>query len=248
VSIQSAGELRGLREAGRIAGACLRAMAGAVRPGITTAALDDVGAKVMRRHGARSAPKLVYGFPGESCISVNDEIVHGVPGGRRLVEGDVVKLDVTMEKDGLMADTAMSVPVGRVGPGILAMIACAERAFGRAVRVATAGGTVRDIGRQVEAEARRSGFAVVRDLTGHGIGRTIHEEPIVPNFDDPQAVAPLTRGLVIAVEPLISMGSGVPFTASDGWTVRTVDRAPAAHFEHTMVITQGSPILLTDVR
>jgi methionyl aminopeptidase len=161
------------------------------------------------------------------------------------VNGDLLKLDVTIEKDGFMADAAETVAVGEVSAEKRRLMACAERAFGKAMLVARAGFRVFEIGRAVEREVRRSGFSVIRDLGGHGIGRTIHEEPRVPNFADPEANQILTEGLVITVEPIIAAGSGRAFVANDGWTVRTADRGPSAHFEHTLVITQGEPILLT---
>lgn len=216
-----------------------------VRPGITTAELDEIGARVMRQHGARSAPKLVYGFPGTSCISVNEEAVHGIPGNRVLREGDLVKLDVTAEKDGFMADAAETIPVGQAPAELLRLIACAERAFAKAASVARTGSCVREVGREVQREVRANGFSVIRELGGHGIGRTIHEEPAVPNFPDPAAKQILTAGLVITIEPIIAAGSGAVVSGQDGWAVRTADGRPSAHYEHTLVITDGDPILLT---
>jgi methionyl aminopeptidase len=223
----------------------LRAMKSAVRPGITTAGLDEVGAEVMKQHGARSAPGMVYGFPGVSCISVNDEAVHGIPGKRALEQGDLVKLDVTVEKDGFMADAAVTVPVGEVTKECERLIECAERAFAKSMLVARAGFRVSEIGRVVEREVRRDGFSVIRDLGGHGIGRTIHEEPRVPNYADPDANQVLTEGLVITVEPIIAAGSGRSFVANDKWTIMTADHRPSAHYEHTLVITKGAPMLVT---
>jgi methionyl aminopeptidase len=188
---------------------------------------------------------LVYGFPGANCISLNEEAVHGIPGNRQVREGDLVKLDVTIEKNGFMADAAVTVPVGSVPEESQRLIACAERAFAKAMLVARAGFRVSEIGRVVEREVRRSGFSVIRDLGGHGIGRTIHEEPRVPNYADPEASQILTEGLVITVEPIIAAGSGRAVVASDGWTIRTADRKPSAHYEHTLVITKREPILLT---
>src|SRR5580698_3180620 len=245
MSINGPQELAGMRAAGAVVCLMLGAMRSEVRPGITTAELDEVGAGVMRQHGARSAPALVYGFPGVNCISLNDEAVHGIPGKRALQEGDLVKLDVTIEKDGYMADAAITVPVGRVSSQANSLMACAERAFHQAMLVASAGFRVFEIGKMVEREVRKSGFSVVRELGGHGIGRTIHESPHVPNYPDPQARQVMNEGLVITVEPIISSGSGRVFTAKDGWTVRTGDHALSAHFEHTLVITSGAPLLLT---
>src|SRR6267154_6479735 len=221
------------------------AMKAEVRAGVTTRYLDEIGARVMQENGARSAPSMVYQFPGASCISLNDEAVHGVPGERKLEAGDIVKLDVTLEKDGYMADAAITVPVGLVSPQAENLIACAERAFHKAMLVARAGFRVFEIGRAVEREVRKSGFSVIRELGGHGIGRTIHEAPHVPNYADPHAGQIMKEGLVITVEPIISSGSGRVFTDTDGWTVRTGDRSLSAHFEHTLVITAGIPLLLT---
>jgi methionyl aminopeptidase len=245
MSINGPEELAGMRAAGAVVCLMLGAMESEVRPGITTAELDEVGGAVMRQHGARSAPAMVYGFPGVNCISLNDEAVHGIPGKRALQEGDLVKLDVTVEKDGFMADAAVTVAVGEVTGERQRLIACAKRAFAKAMLVARAGFRVSEIGRVVEREVRRSGFSVIRDLGGHGIGRTIHEEPRVPNYPDPEANQILTEGLVITVEPIIAAGSGRSFVARDKWTIVTSDHRPSAHYEHTLVITKGAPILLT---
>jgi methionyl aminopeptidase len=245
MSINGPEELAGMRAAGAIVCLMLGAMRREVRPGITTAELDEVGAGVMRQYGARSAPALVYGFPGVSCISLNDEAVHGIPGKRAVQRGDLVKLDVTVEKDGFMADAAVTVPVGEVTEERQRLVACAERAFAKAMLVARAGFRVSEIGRVVEREVRRSGFSVIRDLGGHGIGRTIHEEPRVPNYADPEANQVLTEGLVITVEPIIAAGSGRSFVADDKWTNVTADHRPSAHYEHTLVIMKGAPMVLT---
>ncbi len=245
MSINGPEELAGMRAAGAIVRRMLDAMKKAVRSGVTTAQLDEVGAEVMREHGARSAPQLVYKFPGVNCISVNDEAVHGIPSGRIVQEGDLLKLDVTIEKDGFMADAAETVAVGEISEEKQRLIDCVQRAFTKSMLVARAGFRVSEIGRIVEREVRRSGFSVIRDLGGHGIGRTIHEEPRVPNYADPDANQILREGLVITVEPIIAAGSGRAVVAKDGWTMRTADRRAAAHYEHTLVITRGEPILLT---
>jgi methionyl aminopeptidase len=245
MSINEPEELAGMRAAGGVVHLMLEAMRAEVRPGITTGKLDKIGAGVMRQHGAQSAPALVYGFPGVSCISLNEEAVHGIPGDRALQSGDLIKLDVTIEKDGFMADAALTVPVGEVTEERRNLIACAERAFAKAMSVARAGFRVWEIGRAVEREVRRSGFSVIRELAGHGIGRTIHEAPRVPNYPDARDDQILTEGLVITVEPIIAAGSGRAFLAADGWTVLMADRRPSAHYEHTLVITKGAPIVLT---
>jgi methionyl aminopeptidase len=245
MSIETPQQLIALRTAGKIVRGMLEAMKQHVRPGVTTREIDEIGAEVMRRKGARSAPKLAYGFPGTSCISINDEAVHGVPGDRVIRDGDLVKLDVTVEKDGYMADAAETVTAGAGSDLNQRLMACARRAFEKAMLVARVGFRISEIGRVVEREVRQNGFSVIRELGGHGIGRTIHEEPFVPNYADWRANELLTDGLVLTVEPIIAAGRGNVLTDSDGWTVRTADGRPSAHYEHTIVITEGRPILLT---
>lgn len=246
MSIKSYKELLALKEVGRIVRLALEAMAANVRAGVTTEELANVGGRVMRENGARSAPRMVYGFPGDVLISLNDEAVHGIPSEKRTVRaGDLVKLDVTFEKEGYMADAAMSVAVEPVTRQARRLVMCAERAFQKAMDFARAGHRVNEIGRAVEREVRRNGFRVIRELGGHGIGRTIHEEPSVPNYDDPGAREILTEGLVVTVEPIIAAGSGEPKDGGDGWTVKTADGSLSAHYEHTIVITDGAPMLLT---
>lgn len=245
MSITSPEELAGLQAAGVVVHQMLEAMKQAVSPGVTTAELDEVGATVMRQFGARSAPALVYKFPGVSCISVNDEVVHGIPGRRKLEEGDLVKLDVTVEKDGFMADAAITVPVGDVSDEDKLLVQCAEQAFDKAMQFARVGRRIFEIGGSIEHDVLRNGFRVIRELGGHGIGRTIHESPSVPNYRDPFANQFLTTGLVITVEPILAAGTGQVFLDKDGWTVRTADHRKSAHFEHTVVITNGEPKLLT---
>jgi methionyl aminopeptidase len=245
MSAETEEELQALRAAGRVVAQALRAMRRQVRPGVTTAELDEVGARVFRRAGARSAPQLDYGFPGVNCISVNDEAVHGIPGHRRLREGDLVKLDVTAELDGFYADACISVPVGRPRSGTTALVETARRALANAMRTARAGAPLNAIGAAVEETVVRRGHAVCADLMGHGIGRRIHEPPNVPNHYVPQLSQALTNGLVLTIEPIISAGSGAVRETGDGWTVRTADGALSAHVEHTIVITQGEPIVLT---
>jgi methionyl aminopeptidase len=245
MSIQSATDWKGLRRAGRVARLTLDLLERHVRPGITTGELDRLAADLFARNGARSAPALVYGFPGTTLISVNDEIVHGIPGARALQRGDLVKLDVTVEKNGYIADAARSVIVESGSEAVRKLAACASAAFEAALDVARAGNKVNEIGRAVEREVRRQGFTVVRSLTGHGVGRTIHEPPTVANYYDPSQRDVLTEGLVLTIEPLITAGSGKAVDGEDGWTIRTRDGSLSAHHEHTLVITKDRPVLLT---
>ena len=245
MSIESAADWRGLRAVGRVVRLTLDALERHTRPDITTGELDRVAAALFSAHGARSAPSLVYGFPGTVLISVNDEVVHGIPGARRLAPGDLVKLDVTVEKDGYVADAARTVIVGSGTELSRRLAACAEAAFAAGAAVARAGTRVNEIGRFVEREVRRSGFSVIRGLTGHGVGRTIHEAPPVPNYYDARQRDVLTEGLVVTIEPIITCGGGDAFEDADGWTLRTTDDSLAAHHEHTLVITRDRPVLLT---
>ena len=245
MSITSEMDWTGLREVGRVVHLTLEALQRHTRPGVTTAELDDVAARIFARHDAHSAPAAVYNFPGTVLISVNDEVVHGIPGPRRLLPGDVVKLDVTAEKDGYMADAARTVVLAGGTDLGRRLAACARDAFDAALHVARAGAPVNAIGRAVEGEVTRRGFSVVRGLDGHGIGRTIHEPPSVPNYCNPRQTDVLTEGLVITIEPIIASGRGLAFEDRDGWTIRTKDGSLAAHHEHTLVITRGRPVLLT---
>ena len=203
-----------------------------------------MAARFIESQGAQSAPALVYGFPGTVLISINDEVVHGIPGRRLIASGDLVSLDVTIELNGYIADAARSVVVAPGGRIAHELVACAEAAFGAALEVARAGVRVSEIGRAVEVEVRRRGFSVMKGLTGHGVGRTIHEPPSVPNEWNPQQRDVLTEGLVLTIEPMITAGSSYPVQCADGWTLRTRDGSLAAHCEHTLVITRERPLIV----
>jgi len=245
MSIGSPRDWRGLREVGRVTRQTLDALEQHVRAGVTTAELDGIAAQVLAKNQARSAPAMVYGFPGTVLISINDEIVHGVPGPRRINRGDLVKLDVTVEKDGYVADAARTVVVEGAPESARRLAVCVDSALKAALAVARAGVLVNEIGRAVSREVRRCGFFVIRGLTGHGVGRTIHEDPPVPNDYDPWQRDVLTEGLVLTIEPMISAGSRLSQQDRDGWTIRTRDGSLAAHAEHTVVITKRKPIILT---
>ena len=245
MSIESTADWEGLCAVSAVTRQTLDLLVRHLEPGITTGELDDLAARFLESRGARSAPALVYAFPGTVLISVNDEVVHGVPGGRAIAHGDLVSLDVTIELDGYVADAARSVVVAPGDRIAHDLVACARAAFDAALDVASAGTRVSEIGRAVETEVRRRGFAVMKGLTGHGVGRTIHEPPSVPNEWNPRQQDLLTEGLVITIEPMIAAGSGRPLEDPDGWTIRTRDGALAAHYEDTLVITRGRPIVLT---
>lgn len=245
MSVESPADLAGLRVVGRAVARILDEMEAALAPGMTTAALDAVAAAAMRRLGVRSAPQQTYGFPGAACISVNDEIVHGVPGARRLRHGDVVKIDVTAEAAGYVADAARTVIAGRPSAAAARLRTSAVRALHGALEAARAGARLSAIGRAVEQQARRDGFTVVRELCGHGVGRAIHEPPQVLNYEDPASTAVLAAGLVLAIEPMLSSRRARPVQRADGWTLATHNGALAAHEELTVMIRDGAPLVIT---
>jgi methionyl aminopeptidase len=245
MSIEGPDELEGMRAVGRVVAETIRAMRREVRPGISTAELDRTAARTFARAGARSGPNVDYGFPGTTCISVNDEAVHGIPGPRRLKPGDLVKLDVTAVLDGFYADACLTVPVGRPNGSAISLARSARRALAEAMRVAKAGAPINAIGASIERTVHTSGHRVCADLMGHGIGRRIHEPPDVPSAYREHHDQPLTEGLVMTIEPIVSAGSGAVVESDDGWTIRTADRALSAHAEHTIVVTNGAPIVLT---
>jgi methionyl aminopeptidase len=245
VSIESEQDLLELRKVGRIVASALHAMQNTIIPGVTTSQLDVVGGALLHREGARSAPKHHYGFPTDTIVCVNDEIVHGIPRDRVIREGDLVTFDVTAERGGYIADAAVTVSVGTVSETHRRLAACTVRALARAVGIAREGCRIRHIGREVERTTIGAGFSIVKPLTGHGVGRAIHESPSVPNYDAPWAGERLSAGQVITIEPIVSAGSGGMVEREDGWTVSTSDGAFASHHEHSIVITDGPPIVLT---
>jgi methionyl aminopeptidase len=245
MTISSDADLLAMRRVGQLVARALEQMRAAVRPGYTTGEIDRVAERFARAAGARSAPQLAYDFPGFTCISVNDEIVHGIPGARVIRPGDVVKLDVTLELDGYMTDAAVTVLVPPVSPEARRLQRTARVAFNRALHHARVGRRLTELGGAVEAAVRHEGFAVVRELTGHGIGRGIHEGPVVPNWADPTVRSTLTDGLVIALEPMVTAAPARVVEAADGWTLRTHNGVLAVHHEHTIVIRRGMPLVLT---
>jgi methionyl aminopeptidase len=245
MSITSPADLDGIRRAGRIVASALEAMRSAVVPGITTGALDIIGEAVLAQHGARSAPRAVYGFPGCTCISVNDEVVHGIPGDRVVAPGDVVKLDVTAECDGYIADAADTVLVPPVSATARRLRASAVAAFQAGMKAASLGTLVNEIGRAVERRVQDDGFAVIRELCGHGVGRRIHEPPEVANYYVPFQRDRLTDGLVLTIEPLLAARRSRAVNQPDGWTISTDNGCLSVHYEHTLIITPRGPEVVT---
>jgi len=238
-------ELELLRAAGRVVRASLDAMEAACEPGVTTQQLDDVGRAIADAAGARSAPILTYGFPGFACISINDEAVHGIPGPRRVEAGDLVKLDVTVELEGYLADACITVAVPPVSPRAERLVTVARRSLELAIARVRADKLINRIGRAIETEVHRNGMRVLRELGGHGIGTTIHEPPRVESWFDGRDSTRMVDGMVFTIEPIITETTEYTVTGDDGWTISTDDGSLSAQFEHTLVVTRGRPIILT---
>lgn len=249
MSIDSERDLLALLRVGHVVALTLRAMQEAVRPGMTTAELDGIGAELLRKHGAQSAPITMYNFPGHTCISINDEAAHGIPGPRVIQPGDLVNVDVSAVMDGYYADTGGSVAVPPVTAENRRLLSATKAALQNALDAVSAGRPLNVIGRAVELEARKGGFSIIRELGGHGIGHKLHEEPRnVPNYYTKRASQTMREGQVMTIEPFLTTGgNGRIVTAEDGWTLKTANGANAAQFEHTIVITRGKPTILTAV-
>src|SRR5438128_8774701 len=234
-----------MREAGLIVAAMLSATRAAVRPGITTAELDRIAAEILRKAGATSSFLGYHGYPATICTSVNDEIVHGIPGKRRLKVGDIIGIDAGAIVDGWHADAAVTVPVGKITPEAEKLIAVTEEALRRAIAAAHVGARLGDIGAAVQRWVEPQGYSVVRNYVGHGIGRAMHEDPQVPNYGVPDRGLQIREGLCIAIEPMVNIGGAETRTLADRWTVVTSDGSLSAHFEHSVWCTSKGPVVLT---
>ena len=245
IIVKSDADLEAMRVSGGVAARVRDRVAARVAPGMTTGELGDFAGAVIREYGAESAFLGYRGFPGEICVSVNDEVVHGIPGRRRIQLGDIVSIDVGVRVNGFIGDTATTVMVGVTDPGIIRLVQTAQRALEAGVLAARAGGRVSDISHAIERESGAAGFKVVREFVGHGIGRRMHEDPQVPNFGAPGKGPKLKAGMTLALEPMVNMGGDAVETQRDGWTVVTQDGRPSAHFEHTVAVRDGEAEILT---
>ena len=234
-----------MRRAGRVVAEMHAACRDAVRPGATTGDLDRVARAVLDRRGARSNFLGYHGFPAVACVSVNDEVVHGIPGARVLHEGDIVSIDCGAIVDGWHGDAAFTMGVGQIGAADADLIDVGRRALDAAIAVMQPGATIGDIGHAVESTVASAGYAVVRDYTGHGIGRAMHEAPDVPNHGRPGKGKTLKPGMVLAVEPMVVAGDPEVAELDDGWSVVTLDGSRACHWEHTIAVTDHGPEILT---
>ena len=246
MSIEGPEDIEALKRIGAIVAEARDVMGRQVRAGITTAELDDVGREILLKHGARSAPRLAYDFPGWTCISVNDALAHGVPSKEIVLrDGDLVNIDVSAELGGYWADTGATFAVGTVPARTEALLQATKQALQDALGQARAGRPLREIGRVVEARAKQHGFQVIENIGGHGVGRFIHEEPAVSNTYQAEDQTILREGLVIAIEPFFTLSARFVVEDPDGWTLRTPDKSLGAQFEHSIIITSGDPIILT---
>jgi methionyl aminopeptidase len=246
IILKNRDEVETMRRAGRVVAEAIAAVRDIVRPGATTEELDAAAARTIKEAGAQPSFLGYRGFPKTICTSVNDEIVHGIPGARVLKDGDLVKLDVGAVVDGFHADSAVTIPVGEPTPEASKLIETTERALWAGLAEARLDRRIGDIGAAVQTVAEGAGFSVVREYVGHGIGRALHEEPPVPNYGTPGKGFKLTEGLVVAIEPMVNVGGYATRLLPDGWTVVTQDGTLSAHFEHTVAVTPEGPWVLTD--
>jgi len=245
IPIKNAQEIAEMRKSCALAATLLQEVAGFIEPGKTIRQIDEYAGKRIQEAGARS-PFLGYkGFPGHTCISVNEEVVHGTPRDRKVQYGDVVSLDLGVIYGGWVGDTAMSVAVGEIAPEVRKLLEVTEQALHLGIDKARPGNRLSDVSHAVESFVRSNGFSVVREFVGHGVGRTLHEEPQIPNYGPPGNGPRLKPGMTLAIEPMVNLGDARVKVLADGWTVVTADGKPSAHFEHTVLITEKGPEILT---
>lgn len=245
MTVRGQADIDGLRRAGQVVAETLETMKAALREGMTTRELDAVGAAVLKRHGANPAPAKLYRFPGTTCISVNEEAAHGIPSDRVIRKGDLINIDVSAELGGYYADTGFSVPFGIESGELYELCACSRRALKNALGAARPGVKINHIGAVVEKTARDAGFSVIRNLAGHGIGRKLHEEPSILSWPDPRERGRLKKGMALAVETFVSTGGDFAVENGDGWTLVADDGGFVAQYEHTIVVTDGEPLIMT---
>ncbi len=244
--VDSENDIKHLKVIGHICAMTLKKMMEQARPGITTAELDNIGREILLKEGAKSAPISAYQFPGATCISISPVIAHGIPGDHVLREGELINIDVSAELNGYFADTGGSMVVAAHVPQYEKMIEATKSALVKALQAARAGQPLNLIGKAIQNEAKRNGYGVIFDLTGHGIGHQLHEDPTqVFNYHKSKDRRILDEGLVLAIEPFLTTGKGHVLEEDDGWSLRTTDRTIAAQFEHTIIVTKNEPIILT---
>jgi methionyl aminopeptidase len=245
IPIKTEREIEKMRLACRAASDVLDRVSSLVRPGITTGEVDQAAADFIAELGCKSAFLGYRGFPGNICISLNEEVVHGIGGNRRVQYGDIVKLDIGVIKDGWVGDTATTVPVGIIDEKIQRLLTVTENTLEQSIAYVQSGRRLGDLCSAIENEIVANGYTVVREFVGHGVGRKLHEEPQVPNYGRPGSGPKLKPGMTLAIEPMVNMGGAGVRVLDDKWTVVTLDAKPSAHFEHTVLVTKGEPEILT---
>ena len=245
IPIKTASEIEKMRAACRLASRILDEISALLAPGITTREIDQAAGKLMEDAGCRSAFLGYKKFPGQICISLNDEVVHGIGGSRRIQYGDIVKLDIGVILDGFVGDTAATVPVGIIHEDVQRLLEVAENALYLGIEKARDGRRLGEVCAAIQDEVENNGFSVVREFVGHGVGRRLHEEPQIPNYRTPGVNAKLRAGMTLAIEPMVNLGKAAVRLLQDDWTVVTADHSPSAHFEHTILVTKGAPEILT---
>lgn len=246
IRLKSPGEIAKMRKAGEVASAILMELGAQVKPGVTTKELDDYARDLFKKYHCKSSCLGYRGYKGNVCLSINEEVVHGIGGTRQLMNGDVISIDAMATVDGWVGDNAMTVPCGIVRPEVLRLLAVTEESLFRAIAEAKPGVPLAEVCAAVEDYVKPFGFTIVRDFVGHGVGREMHEEPQVPNYRPLYKTPRLKAGMVIAIEPMVNLGAARVRVLQDGWTVVTSDGQPSAHFEHTVAITDEGAEILTD--
>lgn len=245
IILKSPEEIRLLRRAGRLVAEAHALVAELIRPGVTTAELDEAVEALIRKAGGIPTFKGYHGYPASICTSVDNEVIHGIPGPRRLEEGQIVSVDIGVTLDGFVGDGAWTYPVGQVTPEVRRLLETTEEALYRGIEAARPGNRISDIGHAVQTFVESRGYSVVRDFVGHGVGRQMHEDPQVPNFGPPGRGPRIKEGMCLAIEPMVNMGRHEVRILDDQWTAVTVDGSLSAHFEHTVVVTRDGPEILT---
>ena len=245
ISIKSQEEIEALREAGKILTKIVKELKRSLKSGMTTKVVDEVAVQLMAENRVKPAFKGYRGFPGCVCISINEEVVHGIPSERVIKEGDIVSLDVGINFEGFFSDTALTVGIGKIDSKLQKLLSVTEKALYKGIAQAKVNNHLTDISHAIQSFVETNHFSVVRDFVGHGIGRFLHEEPEVPNFGEPHQGPVLKEGMVLAIEPMVNLGTWKTKIKEDGWTVVTADGLPSAHFEHTIAISKNGPEVLT---
>lgn len=248
INIKNHTEIELMRKAGRIVAETLLLVGEKVKPGITTAELDSIAEEFITKHGAKPSFKGLYGFPASLCISVNEQVVHGIPGGYVLKEGDIVSVDCGAQIYGFHGDAARTFAVGNISDEAKKLIQVTKDSFFRGIELARVGNNLTDISHEIQSYVEASGFSIVRDFVGHGIGKSVHEDPEVPNFGRPGRGPKLVAGMTLAIEPMVNIGTYRVTTLGDDWTVITADKSLSAHYENTVVILPDGPEILTLIK